>query len=1359
MAYNSGGYALLDEYGNLIIEQTATTDGVPVALSINGADHSGITASSEAAGLNIDYSNQMTWETGNFAWERIVNILPPTLNAVGASVINNVASLYIDGAPIQGTNMSLGTRYGLYVNDGSIGLDGNLQIQPTATGANHTSGVIQMRSINNSADENWIWLWNYVDGVTDRYYFKVGEDLGNDLFTVDDLGNAVVTKNITSASTVVDIAAPTAILSDYQLEGWQQGTVINMAYGGATSQLASQTGINLDFSTNVTATGFGSVGTVVTLPAVTNVGAGTYVYTGHNVTGGALAQTTLAGTNVWTGYGVTLPATTATTGTINAYGVKVTGGVATSGAQYGLYVDMNADTDSALTIVQGTTDFGGAVRINSVASGAGNDSNKLSMIGETSAGNRAMKVYNEADIGTDTYRSRWDNNSDTQLMTLNQSGDLSVTGTINGVTVGSGDITLSSINPTLSFKDTNATDNDVNASIDAQATDVGSGTEDIDVTFKQQVAGVPTAFITADADGSLTLGTSAQGVIIPGDFTVNGTTTTINSTTLTVDDKNIVMGDVTTPTDITADGGGIELKGATDKTILWDNANDNWTSNQAWNISSGLDYKINNISVLNATTLGSSVVASSLTSVGTLTSLSTTGQITSTLADGTPPFVLTSTTKSTNLNADRVDDVHIDALTDTRLLRYNSTGTKIENATVTETSGALGAITTLSMNNELDITNSGATPIQPLDINYGVTTYTTGDIIADITRTGALTQTSGSNTGITDFNIKPTSALTKITTADIWNYNLANISSASLTSTTDTSSLTVTGLHLEAGTDSDISYRSLWIENGLMLFNHSASTTGTQMMSLGYAGTSYTNNTALVQLGRSGAITLQSNNDTMVDFKVIPNMVLTAMGGAGSATYNGAQIDMRSVSVTASVGTTTVNALRIHAATDTDSQNLAIRATGMNTFDNSSTANLTATIQLQRGTNGTADASATVSDLWVVPTWTLTGPASGTSNYYGIKSDLSSVGYVAGVGSLTTAAIYAKPANNLNTNNYAFYSDGRSRFAGQLVFQGVPTNTTVISFDLASFTQGTLVGASYTGATALAGTLKGTNFDFRTNLTATGFSVLANAVDLPSVTNTGAGVYQYVGYGVDVSGAGTLEQNTATGTDIWGGYVVNMPNATVNFAGASVEAYGLKIVGGTATKTAGSLTYEGIDITMNADADVALKVGKGISEFGGVIKPATNDGWAIGVASTNEWSDLFLAEGGVINWDNNDVTLTQTGNSLALAGGNLSMGDDALIVRDVNAGLTASVTQTQGQGALTAEINEVATVATTNDTVTLITASVGLCQTVINNGANTLQIFPASGDNLGAGADTATTLPAGQNVQYCAFDTTNWESI
>ena len=130
------------------------------------------------------------------------------------------------------------------------------------------------------------------------------------------------------------------------------------------------------------------------------------------------------------------------------------------------------------------------------------------------------------------------------------------------------------------------------------------------------------------ATGSTTnvnLGSSAGGTVtvnkdltVMGNLDVKGTTTFIESTTVQVTDKNLEIGKVGTPTDTTADGGGITLLGATNKTILWDQANNNWTSSENWNLATGKVFKINNTSVLSATTLGSGVTGSSLTSVGTI---------------------------------------------------------------------------------------------------------------------------------------------------------------------------------------------------------------------------------------------------------------------------------------------------------------------------------------------------------------------------------------------------------------------------------------------------------------------------------------------------------------------------------------------------------------------------------------------------------------------------------------------------------------------------------------------------------------------------------------------------------------------
>lgn len=111
----------------------------------------------------------------------------------------------------------------------------------------------------------------------------------------------------------------------------------------------------------------------------------------------------------------------------------------------------------------------------------------------------------------------------------------------------------------------------------------------------------------------------------------------------------------------------------------------------------------------------------------------------------------------------------------------------------------------------------------------------------------------------------------------------------------------------------------------------------------------------------------------------------------------------------------------------------------------------------------------------------------------------------------------------------------------------------------------------------------------------------------------------------------------------------------------------------------------------------------------------------------------------------------------------LIAGTDYATPKQVSAGLTASTTQTQGQGAITATaqdiIAEVATCANANDTITLPAAVAGLTVFVLNNGAQTLKIFPASGDNLGAGANTATTLAAAASATFVAYDATNWKAL
>ena len=85
--------------------------------------------------------------------------------------------------------------------------------------------------------------------------------------------------------------------------------------------------------------------------------------------------------------------------------------------------------------------------------------------------------------------------------------------------------------------------------------------------------------LTVSRDVSARSGSFSGDLVVAGDLVINGTTTTVNSTVVTVDDKAIELGATASPSDITADGGGIILKGSTDKTILWSNTSGAWEIN------------------------------------------------------------------------------------------------------------------------------------------------------------------------------------------------------------------------------------------------------------------------------------------------------------------------------------------------------------------------------------------------------------------------------------------------------------------------------------------------------------------------------------------------------------------------------------------------------------------------------------------------------------------------------------------------------------------------------------------------------------------------------------------------------------
>jgi hypothetical protein len=190
---------------------------------------------------------------------------------------------------------------------------------------------------------------------------------------------------------------------------------------------------------------------------------------------------------------------------------------------------------------------------------------------------------------------------------------------------------------------------------------------------------------------------TGTSLVLSGDLTVNGTTTTINSTEITVDDKNLTLGSVATPTDAGADGGGLTLKGTTDKTFSWIDATDSWTSSEHVDLASGKVLKINGTEVLSATqyTGNAATVTNGITTSSKISALAATtsselaGVLTDETGTGVVVYSNTPTLVTPELGAATATSIAFaDALMGSALATASASATTIDSWSATTYSSA-----------------------------------------------------------------------------------------------------------------------------------------------------------------------------------------------------------------------------------------------------------------------------------------------------------------------------------------------------------------------------------------------------------------------------------------------------------------------------------------------------------------------------------------------------------------------------------------------------------------------------------------------------------------------------------------------
>ena len=198
---------------------------------------------------------------------------------------------------------------------------------------------------------------------------------------------------------------------------------------------------------------------------------------------------------------------------------------------------------------------------------------------------------------------------------LNVTGNITASGTITANTfVGDGS-GLSGINTALGNGSLNSTGIATFSRLSTGASGTG-----VNITTNS-ITGPAELFIDPAA-----VGDNTGKVRIKGDLFVDGTTFSVHEGDIEFGD--FVVGIASTvPTNALLDGAGIGI-GSTGnrKFIRYNNSSDALKSSEHFDLASGKRYKINGTGVISANALGSGVVSSSLTSVGTLGSLAVSGQ-------------------------------------------------------------------------------------------------------------------------------------------------------------------------------------------------------------------------------------------------------------------------------------------------------------------------------------------------------------------------------------------------------------------------------------------------------------------------------------------------------------------------------------------------------------------------------------------------------------------------------------------------------------------------------------------------------------------------------------------------------------
>ena len=345
--------------------------------------------------------------------------------------------------------------------------------------------------------------------------------------------------------------------------------------------------------------------------------------------------------------------------------------------------------------------------------------------------------------------------SQTQITAVGALGTGSISSGFGNIDIGSSNLTATgSVSlGASSFNDNNITNvGDIaldSISADGSTINVAIGDNTSDVFTIKQSTNKYFAIDTSDTAENIAIGTGVSGtaisighststttinddLIVTGDLTVNGATTTLNTTNSVISDTLIELGNGTTGTPANDSGIVIERGDSNNAFLGFDESDDKFivgtgtftgastgsltitTGTLKANIEGSLDVSSSTLTTSAAQNLAIMQGANSNVDIGAFEMRASTFE--SDVATGTAPMVVASTTKVANLNADLLDDqtgsYYLDfsnfVVDDNEISGDKINGGTIDSITITALAGAVD----LGTNN---ITNIGSVALTTLE--------------------------------------------------------------------------------------------------------------------------------------------------------------------------------------------------------------------------------------------------------------------------------------------------------------------------------------------------------------------------------------------------------------------------------------------------------------------------------------------------------------------------------------------------------------------------------------------------------------------------------------------------------------------